>query len=75
MINKALYHVVYLAIHNIAKKWTMPIRGWKPAQNRLAVEFAEHFLYDHNSSEGVARPVKMRSRQQKNVSPNWQRNW
>ncbi len=28
---------------NIAKKWTMPIRDWKPALNRLAVEFAERF--------------------------------
>ncbi|MBD2123256.1 IS256 family transposase [Trichocoleus sp. FACHB-262] len=33
--------VVYLAIHNIAKKWTMPIRGWKPALNRFAIEFGD----------------------------------
>jgi len=26
--------VVYLAIYNIAKKWTMPIQEWKPALNR-----------------------------------------
>lgn len=35
--------VVYLAIHNIAKKWTMPIRDWKPALNRFAIEFGERF--------------------------------
>jgi transposase-like protein len=35
--------VVYLAMRNIAKKWTMPIHHWKPALNRLAVEFADRF--------------------------------
>lgn len=35
--------VIYLAIQNIAKKWTMPIRDWKPALNRFAIEFAERF--------------------------------
>lgn len=31
--------VIYLAIHNISKKWTMPIRNWKAALNRFAIEF------------------------------------
>jgi len=30
-------------MRNIAKKWTMPIHDWKPALNRLTVEFAERF--------------------------------
>lgn len=34
---------VYLAIHNIAKKWTMPIQNWKPALNRFAIEFGDRF--------------------------------
>jgi len=33
--------VVYLAIEAAAKKWTMPIRNWKPALNRFMIEFAE----------------------------------
>jgi len=33
--------VIYLAIHNIAKKWTMPIRDWKPALNRFVIEFGD----------------------------------
>ncbi len=41
--DEAVYKVVYLAMRNIAKKWTMPIHDWKPALNRLAVEFAERF--------------------------------
>ncbi len=41
--DEAVYKVVYLAIRNIAKKWTMPIRDWKPALNRFAIEFAGRF--------------------------------
>jgi putative transposase len=41
--DEAVYKVVYLAMRNLAKKWTMPIRDWKPALNRFAVEFAERF--------------------------------
>lgn len=29
--DEAVYKVVYLAMQNIAKKWTMPIRNWLPA--------------------------------------------
>jgi transposase-like protein len=35
--------VIYLAIQNIALKWTMPIRDWKPALNRFAIEFGDRF--------------------------------
>jgi putative transposase len=41
--DEAVYKVVYLAMRNIAKKWTMPIHHWKPALNRFAVEFGERF--------------------------------
>jgi putative transposase len=41
--DEAVYKVVYLAMRNIAKKWTMPIHDWKPALNRLTVEFGERF--------------------------------
>jgi hypothetical protein len=29
--------VVYLAIEQAAKKWTMPIRDWKPALNQFMI--------------------------------------
>lgn len=35
--------VIYLAIHNIAKKWTMPIHNWKPALNQFAIVYGERF--------------------------------
>ena len=41
--DEAVYKVIYLAMRNISKQWTMPIRDWKPALNRFAVEFAERF--------------------------------
>ena len=33
--------VVYLAMQEATKKWTMPIRDWKPALNRFNIEFGE----------------------------------
>lgn len=33
--------VIYLAIREASKKWTMPIRDWKPALNRFIIEFEE----------------------------------
>ncbi len=33
--------VVYLAIIDASKKWTMPIRDWRPALNRFMIEFEE----------------------------------
>ncbi len=41
--DEAVFKVVYLAIQNIAKKWTMPIHNWKPALNCFAIEFAGRF--------------------------------
>src|SRR5262249_38897971 len=31
--------LVYLAIHEASKRWTMPITGWKAALNHLAIVF------------------------------------
>ena len=33
--------VIYLATQQASKKWTMPIRNWKPALNRFMIEFEE----------------------------------
>jgi len=42
-VTEAVYKVIYLAMRNIAKKWTMPIYDWKPALNRFVIEFAGRF--------------------------------
>jgi len=33
--------VIYLAIQAASKKWTMPIRNWKPALNRVMIELED----------------------------------
>ena len=35
--DEAVFKLLYLALRNIAKKWTMPIRDWKDALNRFAI--------------------------------------
>lgn len=37
--DEAALKVVYLATQAASKKWTMPIRNWKLAMNRFAIEF------------------------------------
>ena len=37
----ALLKLFYLAINNISKKWTMPIRDWKAALNRFNIQFED----------------------------------
>jgi len=36
--------IVYLAIHEASKKWTMPIRNWKSALNRFMIEFEDRLV-------------------------------
>ncbi len=40
---ESVYKLLYLALNNIAKKWTMPIRDWKAALMRFAIEFPVRF--------------------------------
>ena len=35
----AIFKVMYLAIRNASKKWTMPIKDWGYAMNQFAIEF------------------------------------
>lgn len=37
----AALKVIYLAVESASKKWTMPIRDWKPALNRFMIEFED----------------------------------
>ncbi len=39
--DEALLKLFYLALRNIAKKWTMPIHDWKAALNRFTIQFEE----------------------------------
>lgn len=39
--DEALLKLFYLALRNISKKWTMPIRDWKAALNRFTIQFED----------------------------------
>ena len=39
--DEALIKLLYLALRNISKKWTMPIRDWKAALNQCTIRYEE----------------------------------
>ena len=39
----AISKILFLALKNIEKKWTMPIHNWKDALNQFAIIFADRF--------------------------------
>ena len=39
--DESLMKLFYLALMNISKKWTIPLRDWKPALNRFTIQFEE----------------------------------
>jgi len=39
--DESLVKVLYLALQNVAKKWTRPIRDWKAALNQFVILFGE----------------------------------
>ncbi len=42
--DEALLKLFYLALRNISKKWTMPIRDWKAALTRFTIQFGERIF-------------------------------
>lgn len=42
--DEAMFKLLYLALANISKKWTMPIREWKTALNQFCVMFEDRML-------------------------------
>lgn len=39
--NDSAFKVIYLAIQQASKKWTMPIHNWKDAMNRFMIDFED----------------------------------
>ena len=39
--DEAMFKLLYLALANISKKWTMPIKDWKAALNQFSIMFEE----------------------------------
>ena len=42
--DESMFKLVYLALNNISKKWTMPIRDWGAAMNHFMIEFEERLV-------------------------------
>ncbi|MCP4648890.1 MAG: IS256 family transposase, partial [PVC group bacterium] len=39
----AIFKILYLALKNISRRWTMPIKNWKSALNQFAIKFENRF--------------------------------
>lgn len=39
--DEAVTKLLYLALRNISKKWTMPVRDWKAAMNRFTIQYED----------------------------------
>jgi putative transposase len=37
--DEAVFKLMYLALRNISKRWTMPIKNWGAAMNQFAILF------------------------------------
>ncbi len=50
--DEAVFKILYLALKNISKKWTMPIQNWSGAMNQFAILFENRLAYNsfNNSS-------------------------
>lgn len=42
--DEAVFKLLYLAINNVSKKWTMPIRNWNDAMNWFMIEFSDRII-------------------------------
>ena len=42
--DESAFKLIYLAIGNISKKWTMPIQNWAKALNRFSIMFEDRVL-------------------------------
>jgi len=41
----AIFKILYLALRNAAKKWTMPIQNWHDAMNQFSIMFEERMAH------------------------------
>ena len=41
--DESIMKIFYLALNNVAKKWTMPIRDWRPALNQFVMIYGDRF--------------------------------
>jgi transposase-like protein len=42
--DNSVFKILYLALNNVAKKWSMPIQNWKSAMNHFIIEFGDNIV-------------------------------
>ena len=59
--DEAVSKLFYLALNNISKKWTMPIRDWKAALNRFAIQFEDRLpqLNENPFTQNLVHPPQL----------------
>ena len=40
-----IFKILYLALRNAAKKWTMPLLNWKAAMNQFSIMFEDRMAH------------------------------
>jgi putative transposase len=40
----SVFKLIYLAMNNISKRWSRPIKNWKAALSHFAILFPERFM-------------------------------
>ncbi len=43
--DEAVFKILYLALKNAAKKWTIPIQNWKQAMNHISILFEKRMAH------------------------------
>ena len=39
--DESITKILYLALHEVSKRWTMPVPNWKPALNQLVIHYGD----------------------------------
>ena len=42
--DEEVFKKLFMAINNVSKKWTMPIRNWNDAMNWFMIEFSDRIV-------------------------------
>jgi len=66
--DEAMLKLLYLALNNIAKKWTLPIRDWKAALNRFSIVFGDRMPAYINAGQKARSIGRLESTQARPVS-------
>ena len=55
--DEAVFKLMYLALRNISRRWTMPIQNWSAALNQFAVLFEGRVPMGSLSSDSLTQNV------------------